>query len=102
MSRNYYRVVLLSLLVVAALTPLMQLNSLDQFPISSDDIECQVTFCLCSIGMVLVVTQILQFVAGLVRLTRPLVALISAESLFIADHPWFPPGLVRLSLPLRI
>jgi hypothetical protein len=102
MSRNYYRVVLLSLLFVAALTPLMQLNSLDQFPISSDDIECQVTFCLCSIGMVLVVTQILQFVAGLVRLTRPLVALISAESLFITDHPWLPPGLVRVCIPLRI
>jgi hypothetical protein len=52
--------------------------------------------------MVLVLTKILHFVAGLVRLTRPLLALISPESLFIADHPWFPPGLVRLCIPLRI
>jgi len=102
MSRNYCRVVLLLLLFVAALTPLMQLNSLDQFPISSDDIECQVTFCLCSIGMVLVLTQILQFVAVLLSLTRPFVAVKSAESLSIAEDSWFPPGLVRLCMPLRI
>jgi hypothetical protein len=102
MSRNYYRVVLLLLLLVAALTPLMQLDSLDQFPISSDDIECQVTFCLCSIGMVLVLTHILQLVAVIVALIQPFVAVISAEPLSIADDPWFPPGLARLCMPLRI
>jgi hypothetical protein len=102
MSRNYYRVVLLLLVVVAALTPLMQLDSLDQFPISSDDIECRVTFCLCSVGMVLVLTQILQFVAVLLCLNRPFVAAVSAEALSIAEGLWFPPGVLRLSMPLRI
>ncbi len=102
MSRNYYRVVLLLLLLVAALTPLMQLDSWDRFPVSSDDIEYQVTFCLCSVGMVLVLTQILQFVAIFLRLTRPFVAVVSAEALSIAKDSWFPPGLLRLSTPLRI
>src|SRR5258708_23418212 len=96
MLRNCYRLGLLLLLLVAALTPLMQLDSWDSFPISSDDIECQVTFCLCSVGMVLVLTQILPFVALFSRLTLPFVAYVSGEVCSFVEDSWFQPGLLQL------
>jgi hypothetical protein len=52
--------------------------------------------------MVLVLTHLLQLVAATVALLRPFVAVISPEPLSIGDDPWFPPGLARLCVPLRI
>ncbi len=62
MLRKLCRIVLIALLLTAIVSPILQLDSWDSFPASSDDIECQVTYCLCIIGMMLVFTSILKFI----------------------------------------
>ena len=53
------KAVLCLILVVLAATPLLQLNSLDKFPVATDDIEIQAIYCLLSFGMLLVITLVL-------------------------------------------
>lgn len=48
------KIVLLLIGVMTLLSPFMQLDSLDAFPRSTDDIELQLIFALCLIGMFLV------------------------------------------------
>jgi len=48
------KIVLMLLMVVILLSPFMQLDSWDNFPVSTDDIELQLMFGLCLIGMFLV------------------------------------------------
>lgn len=65
MLRKSCQIVVAALLLMAVLTPVMQLDSWDKFPVSSDDIELAVTFCLCTLGMGLVFTTILKLVPTL-------------------------------------
>ena len=53
------KAVLCLILLMVAVSPLLQLNSLDRFPVASDDIEIQSIYCLLSFGMLLVVTLVL-------------------------------------------
>ena len=53
------KTVLCLILFMVAISPLLQLNSLDQFPVASDDIEIQAIYCLLSLGMLLVITLVL-------------------------------------------
>ena len=65
MLRKSCQFVATALLLMAVLTPVMQLDSWDKFPVSSDDIELAVTLCLCILGMGLVFTTILKLVPTL-------------------------------------
>lgn len=56
--RRLRKVVLCLILLMVAISPLLQLNSLDQFPVASDDIEIQAIYCLCTFGMLLVITLV--------------------------------------------
>jgi hypothetical protein len=62
------KTVLLLMMAITVLSPFMQLDSWDNFPTSTDDLELQIIFGLCIIGMFLVfagvaklLPQILQF-----------------------------------------
>jgi hypothetical protein len=62
------KIVLMLMMAITVLSPFMQLDSWDNFPTSTDDLELQIIFGLCIIGMFLVfvgvvklLPQILQF-----------------------------------------
>jgi hypothetical protein len=103
MMRRSCQIVLLLLLLMAVISPLLQLHSWDKFPVSSDDIECQVTDWLCSIGMLLVFGAMLKFIQVL-RLVITLVVfpcsveIRSHESDIVYTPDLSPPPLI----PLRI
>lgn len=101
MLRKFFQIVLVSLVVMAILSPLLQLNSWDMFPVSSDDIENQVTYCLCALGM-LVFTGILNIIPVLRRRVVRLVLFCCSELSLEVEGDAFQPGLSRLAMPLRI
>lgn len=72
MLRKSCQFVAAALLLMAVLTPVMQLDSWDRFPVSSDDIELAVTLCLCTVGMGLVFTTILKLAPVLLRFQFPI------------------------------
>ncbi|PYP88523.1 MAG: hypothetical protein DMG65_14830 [Candidatus Angelobacter sp. Gp1-AA117] len=53
------KTILCLILLMVAVSPLLQLNSFDKFPVATDDIEIQTIYCLLSLGMLLVVTVVL-------------------------------------------
>ena len=59
------KTVLCLLLLMVAVSPLLQLNSLDRFPVASDDIEIQAIYCLLSLGIMLVITLVLTLLPDL-------------------------------------
>ena len=68
MLHKLRKIVLLLMMAITVLSPFMQLDSWDNFPTSTDDLELQIIFGLCIIGMFLVfvgvvklLPQILQF-----------------------------------------
>jgi hypothetical protein len=67
MLRKSCQFVAAALLLMAVLMPVMQLDSWDRFPVSSDDIELAVTLCLCIVGMGLVFTTILKLAPALLH-----------------------------------
>ena len=102
MLRRFCQVVLFLLLLMAILTPYMQLNSWDSFPVSSDDIEAQAMQSICALGMVLVVAGFLKLVFVLIRFTAPLVLFSSSEALFMLEGGHTRRDLALRSIPLRI
>ena len=61
------KLVLFLMAAIALLSPFMQLNSWDNFPVSTDDIELQLTFGLCLIGMFLVFVGVAKLLPDLIR-----------------------------------
>lgn len=51
MQRKLCKIVLILMLVMAALSPFMQLDSWDRFPVATGDIELQMIMNLCMLGM---------------------------------------------------
>jgi hypothetical protein len=94
--------VLVLLLLMAVLTPFMQLDSWDSFPVSSDDIEAQATQCLSALGMVLVIAGILKLVPVLFRFKAPTLLLSSSEPLFVIEGSFTRRAPAMQALPLRI
>jgi hypothetical protein len=62
-----HRVLLCAMLAIALLTPFLQIDSLDRFPTSTDDIEVHITCCLSILGMLLVFARILKAVPAMLR-----------------------------------
>ena len=84
-------------------TPFLQVDSLDQFPVSTDDFEAQLTCTLCLLGMFLVFTTVLKLVSGFLcidSLARPGRRPASSAT---AHHPSLPgTALAHLLVPWRI
>ena len=103
-SLRLARVLLYSLLLMAVLTPLLQLDSLDRFPVTTDDIEVQVTYCLSTVALLLVLAQVLKLIPlflqgkvdGLLMAVRPLEILFADARDMQFESP--PPA----PIPLRV
>ena len=100
MLRRIDQIVLILLLLMAVLSPLMQLNSFDQFPVAGDDLETQIICVLCGIGILLVLAGILQLVQNL----RYIQSLITARTIRLraADEYSTGPVSPHLLVPLRL
>ena len=103
MAQKIGKIILFSLMLMAVLSPLLQLHSCDRFPVSSDDIEAEIMYCLCSLGMVLVLTGLLKLVSALARTIVPFLPPKSSEGapLSLTGSPSQRLPLV-LFVPLRI
>jgi len=87
---------------MAVASPMLQVDSLDSFPVCSDDFELLLMFCLCLVGMMLVFAHVVKLLPFLFRAVVPLVPSIKLASLPIAGESsnlLFPPA---APLPLRI
>lgn len=58
MLRRLCIITLCAITLMTVASPMLQLDSLDSFPVSSDDIELLVVFCLCLAGMMLLFAHI--------------------------------------------
>jgi len=96
------KAVLWLLLLLVAVTPLLQLNSLDRFPVATDDIEMQAIYCLLSVGMLLVFALALRLVPVLMQWKLFVPAPPEPMWGFIADHSLRKGESPPLSAPLRI
>jgi hypothetical protein len=86
---------------MAVLSPVLQLDSCDRFPVSTGDIEAEITYCLCSIGMVLVFAGVLRY---FLEHSFYFLPLFVSSDVFV-----FPTGVANLdyggassAIPLRI
>jgi hypothetical protein len=101
--RKFCQIVLLLLLLMAVISPLLQLHSWDKFPVSSDDIECQITDWLCSVGMLLVFAAMLKLVQVLCRIISPvLFPPLGKTCSHESDTSYAPDLPPPLLIPLRI
>jgi len=101
--RTLHQLLLTALVSMVVLTPFLQIDSLDKFPVSSDDFELQVTCFLSILGMLLVCARILKIVPQALRLGPPALpdggtklVCVSAVSLIPEDM------LLHRLVPLRI
>lgn len=71
------KIVLVLMAAMVLLSPFMQLDSWDNFPVSTDDLELQLIMGLCLIGMFLVFVGVAKLLPEMVRsaFIGPLVAL---------------------------
>lgn len=102
MIRKSCQIVLAALVLMAVLTPVMQLDSWDKFPVSSDDIEFGVTFCLCILGMGLIFARMLKLVPVFLRSRFQLPTMPPLTVSSTTEAGQFLAGERLLSTPLRI
>jgi len=103
MGQKIGKIILLSLMLMAVLTPLLQLHSCDRFPVSTDDIEDEIMYCLCSLGMVLVLTRVLRLISALARVILPFLLPNRSEWALFTEAASMSPRLpLLLVVPLRI
>ena len=67
MLDKFRKLVLFLMAAMVLLSPFMQLDSWDNFPRSTDDIELQIIFGLCLIGMFLVFVGVAKLLPELIR-----------------------------------
>ena len=67
MLDKFRKLVLFLMAAMVLLSPFMQFNSWDNFPRSTDDIELQIIFGLCLIGMFLVFVGVAKLLPELIR-----------------------------------
>lgn len=101
MLHSLRKIVLLLMMAITVLSPFMQLDSWDNFPTSTDDLELQIIFGLCIIGMFLVFVGVAKLLPQLLQFLflLPATASLHWDDLFIMK----PNGAgVVFSPPLRI
>jgi hypothetical protein len=100
MPRNMPKIVLILIVLMAVLSPFMQLDSLDDFPIGTGDIEMHVISVLFETGMFFVFAGILQlFPKLLCTNVRPPAMIFSGFSRDIAP---LQSAFLSFAVPLRI
>lgn len=100
MLHSLRKIVLVLMMAMVLLSPFMQLDSWDNFPTSTDDLELQIIFGLCIIGMFLVFAGILHLLPSFLSSAF----LTSARVFQHAELPAKKPqtGLDAIFPPLRI
>ena len=100
MLNRLRQVVLCLIAVMVLVSPFMQLDSWDNFPRSTDDIELQIIFGLCLIGMFLVFVGVAKLLPDMMRsaFVGPAVLLQLVEFQAVGAGS----GSSLLSTPLRI
>jgi hypothetical protein len=100
MLDTFRKLVLFLIAATVLLSPFMQFNSWDNFPVSTDDIELQMTFGLCLIGMFLVFVGVAKLLPDLIRAifrgSKIAVCLVECETV------WAGASFSVLTPPLRI
>jgi hypothetical protein len=94
------KIVLVLMMAITVLSPFMQLDSWDNFPTSTDDLELQIIFGLCIIGMFLVFVGVVKLLPQILQF----LLLLPAKAIHWADLITVKPlssGIV-FSPPLRI
>jgi hypothetical protein len=66
MLQQLRKIVLMLMMAMILLSPFMQLDSWDNFPTSTDDLELQLIFGLCLIGMFLVFVGVAKLLPQLI------------------------------------
>jgi hypothetical protein len=61
----FQKSVLVLMVMMALISPFLQIDSLDQFPVNTGDFEIQVICCLCMLGMFLVFAAFIHLVPAL-------------------------------------
>jgi hypothetical protein len=94
------KIVLLLMMAITVLSPFMQLDSWDNFPTSTDDLELQIIFGLCIIGMFLVFVGVVKILPQILQF----LLLLPAKSIHWVDLITVNPldASVVFSPPLRI
>lgn len=94
------KIVLALMMAMVLLSPFMQLDSWDNFPVSTDDLELQLMFGLCLIGMFLVFVGVAKLLPALMRSSFLAPA---TASYLVESHESRPESaLFVFSPPLRI
>ena len=94
--------ILLALTLMALASPMMQFDSLDSFPVCSDDIELLVMFCLCFLGMALVFAHLFKPILIFFRAMLPPVQIFCSPALLISGECGNLVSLLTAPVPLRI
>jgi len=68
MRQRLQKVVLLLILLMVVCSPFMQFQSLDDFPVTTDDFEQVVMCLLCEVGMLLLFLGIMKLLPALLRI----------------------------------
>ena len=100
MLHKLRKLVLTLMMAMILLSPFMQLDSWDNFPVSTDDIELQLMFGLCLIGMFLVFVGVAKLLPVMISSTF----LAPALSFHLVEYETKSPesSLFAFSPPLRI
>lgn len=101
--RVLHQLLLIALLSMMLLTPFLQIDSLDKFPVSTDDFEVQVTCCLSILGMLLVCARILKIIPQALRPGPAALPDGGTKRVFVSAVSLIPEDmLLHRRVPLRI
>ena len=101
--RIFHQLMIVALLSMVLLTPFLQIDSLDKFPVSTDDFEVQVTCCLSILGMLLVFARLLKIIPEALRLGLPAPPNGGTKAVFVSAVSLIPGEiLLHRLVPLRI
>lgn len=94
------KIILILMVLMAILSPFMQLDSWDRFPVATGDIELQIISVLFETGMFFVFAGILKLFPALLRSGFTLPAVIFSG--YSHDAAALEPELLCFTVPLRI
>ena len=99
MLQKFRKLVLLLMMAMIVLSPFMQLDSWDNFPTSTDDLELQLIFGVCLLGMFLIFVGIARLIPIMMRSALRAPTLTPDLIEFAAVSPMS--SLLALATPLR-
>jgi len=100
MLRTLCQIVLVLIVSIALVSPFMQNDSPDLFPVAGDDVELSVISILSGLGIFLLLARWLKIIPVLVGRIVP--GLSFSPILIEESSQWSPAGPLHLVVPLRI